>query len=129
MNRDEHEVRKWMAEQAEYNDSFRGEDLNGEKVDSLKELWEKCRALSEIVPEIKCPTVLSDETDRHGLAQLYLPNVLVLDDDDAQKMLADLLTGADHVVISALNGEHIVVTFAVEDMWDTFRHDGYDYNE
>lgn len=125
MTNDEQNMRRWMAEQAEYNESFRGEVLDDAKMARLNRLRALCRELAEIESGAESPFCVFDNTCQNGMAQIRLPEVYVFNTTRGRNILSELFARADDVMASAASGR-ITLTFGVRDTWKTFTHEGYD---
>ena len=112
----------------DHNAAFRGQELNTEKLTRLTALRSACRALAEAVPEIESPMLVFDNTCRNAAAQITMPVVFILEQASAKNMLSALMTNADDVIFSALDGNRIAISFTVVDMWTAYHFDGTEKN-
>lgn len=126
MTRDD--IGRWAEEQAAYNESFSGDEINEQKLAKLNKMKKMCQELARLDSHIEAPFRPFDKTCRNGKAQILLPYVHTIDGESALNILALLSAQADCVSFAALNGEKIIITYTVLDMWDEFHHDGYDVN-
>lgn len=128
MTRDE-DHRRFVIENEDYNESFRGEVLNEEKMSKLNRMKKICGDIAKLEPKVEAPFVPFDCTNRNGVAAIVVPSLWMSDKSTVRSRLAFLFSEADSVIVSALSGDHIRITFTVMDMWDKFHHEGYEENE
>ena len=126
MTKDEYELRRWMEEQLDYNDSFCGEEINEAQLERLNRMKKMCCEIAELEHGIEAPFEPFDNTCCDGMAQLLFPTVKVIRNEKVRKMLSTLTEEADEVVASAANGDGILYSFIIFGMWDKFHHEGYD---
>lgn len=127
--RNDDELRRLVGEVADYNDSFRGDEINEDKLEKLNRMKKICGEICELDPRIDAPFMPFDKTCRNGTAQIMLPYLLFTTDDKVRSRISSLVVAADDLAFSALDGEHIRITFGLHDMWTAFHYEGYEGNE
>ena len=128
MTRDD-DIYRWMEEQLDYNETFRGDKINEEKLEKLNKMKKLCKHLAMIDPRIEAPFMPFDKTCGDGMAQISLPRLCVMRDRDEQHVIAYLIDTSDEVVFSAVNEDRVLISFILFGMWDEFHHEGYDEDD
>ena len=120
------ELRNWMQNQADYNESFRGTKLNSDKLSKLNAMNQLCGQLHEADDRIETPFVPFDNHCCNATVKISIPKVYFSTNKRVQAMLSALFSAADDVWFSCMSGESIDITFGIHDMWDEFTHQGYE---
>lgn len=107
---------------AQENETFRGDELDEKKTERLERLQAICAEITERDGEIERPFLPFDSSCRNGGVQLKISTPFFCRDNRVRCLLADLLTEADSVWISA--AENCVTLSAdVLDMWSKFHYE------
>jgi hypothetical protein len=105
------------------NDSFRGHDLNREKLDKLNRLRVLCAKAAEIDDRIKNIPFPFSNASRHGVLTLELPYIYGTGDAHIRAILSALYKETNDFTIAYTEDGKIRLSFSVLDMWDTWSID------
>lgn len=105
----------------ENNESFKGITLDETKTRRLEMMKSFCDELVALDNRITQQFAPFTENTRHATVRLLLPRVAFVNNRRTISLLSSLLSAADSFTISALDGENIRLTFAVENIWKEFK--------
>lgn len=120
------ELRDWMQEQNEYNESFRGTKIKPDKLQRLNSMKYMLKQLHEADDRIETPFVPFDNQCRNATVKITIPYVYFSTNRRVQTTMAALFSAADDVAFTSLGGESIGITFGIHDMWEEYHHEGYE---
>ena len=129
------DIELWKYRKNRENESFRGLEIDPEKMKRLETIRAKCRALARLDSGVIClPNRLTPQ-NRNGVARISLPPVMFSSDGRVLSVLSELFRLADDVAMAAprlvsededdeftgpRDGREIVLSFGVHNMWKTF---------
>ena len=117
------DVYDYIQAKADENDSFRGHELNMEKLDKLNRLRDLCVKAAEIDGRIKSIPFPFSSASRHGVLALELPYVYGSGDARIRAILSALYTETNDFTIAYTEDGNIRLSFSIFDMWDTWSID------
>ena len=123
------ELRRWMEEQAAYNEAFRGKNIDPDKLRRLNKLTTLAEKLREADGVIVVPFSPFTNHSQNAQVCVNLPDFWMIEDYPQRALLADMLRLTDDFSVSALGPEGLTMAFGVRDMWEEFTHEGYDEDE
>lgn len=114
------DVYDYLQAKADENDSFRGHDLNREKLDKLNRLRDLCAKAAEIDDRIKSIPFPFSSASWHGVLALELPYVYGTSDARIRAILSALYKETNDFSIAYTEDGNIRLSFSVCNMWDTW---------
>lgn len=109
---------QYEGELDEENESFIGYLPSEDKQKHLQRMTELCKRLTELCPDVTYVERTPDHRDRNVGVRLLFPSTFFTPDREALNSMMELLTLADHFVMSkSPNG--VMVTLNIADLWET----------
>lgn len=122
----DNELRRWMEEQAAYNEAFRGKNIDPDKLRRLNKLNALAEKLRETDGEIEVPFSPFTNHSQNAQVCVNLPDFWMIEEQRQKMILADMLRLTDDFSISALGPGGLTMAFGIRDMWADVRHECYD---
>lgn len=125
----------WSDRKERQNNTFRGFEVNAEKVEKLERLKKLCERLAELDNAVHFEGVYMNSRAQDGMAKITLPALFFSSDRRVMNTLAKLFAEADQVFFSCpyavydeeLAGDDdepgekiLVMTFVVDNMWKIY---------